>query len=226
MTSEAQLEAIIQSIDVRSTKWAARLEEDRILLRLSGGQSSTLFERLQRALGEYRVREGDVHPLDVLFYLLSSRMETVAVAESCTGGLLSKLLTDRSGSSAVFRGGAVVYSNEAKTDVLGADPADIEQKGAVSREVVGSIAAGATRVFGSDYGIGVSGVAGPTGGTQAKPVGTVWIGVCAKYGGGRELKFHFHGSRALVRKKAALTAMLMLECFILKPDKLDIVGLW
>jgi len=213
-------------MDVRLTKWTTQPEGDRILLLLNGGESSALFESLKRELGEYRVREGDVHPVDVLFSLLNSRMETVAVAESCTGGLLSKLLTDRSGSSVVFRGGAVVYSNEAKTDVLGVDPADIEQKGAVSEEVVRSIAAGATRVFGSDYGIGVSGVAGPTGGTQEKPVGTVWIGVCAKHGGGRELKFHFNGSRELVRAKAALTAMLMLECFILNPDKLDIVRLW
>lgn len=226
MTSEVQLEAVIQALDVRLTKWETQPEGDRILLLLNGGKSSTLFERLQGELGEYRVREGDVHPLDVLFSLLNARMETVAVAESCTGGLLSKLLTDRSGSSVVFRGGVVVYSNEAKTDILGADPADIEQKGAVSEEVVGSIAAGATRVFGSDYGIGVSGVAGPTGGTQEKPVGTVWIGVCAKHRGGQELKFHFHGSREMVRMKAAITAMLMLERFILNPDKLDIVQLW
>lgn len=226
MTSEAQLEAVIQTVDVRLTKWAIQPEGDRILLLLNGGRSSAFFERLQRELGEYRVREGDMHPLDVLFSLLNSKMETVAVAESCTGGLLSKLLTDRSGSSVVFRGGVVVYSNEAKTDVLGADPADIEKKGAVSEEVVRSIAAGATRVFDSGYGIGVSGVAGPTGGTQEKPVGTVWIGVCAKHRGGQELKFHFHGSREMVRMKAAITAMLMLERFILNPDKLDIVQLW
>lgn len=226
MTSEAHLEAVIQTMDVRLTKWAIQPEGDRILLLLNGGRSAAFFKRLQRELGEYRVREGDVHPLDVLFSLLNSKMETVAVAESCTGGLLSKLLTDRSGSSAVFRGGVVVYSNEAKTDVLGADPADIEKKGAVSEEVVRSIAAGATRVFGSGYGIGVSGVAGPTGGTQEKPVGTVWIGVCAKHRGGQELKFHFHGSREMVRMKAAITAMLMLERFILNPDKLDIVQLW
>jgi len=229
MISEARLEAVIQTVDVRLTRWVTQPEGDRVLLLLDGGKRSdriALFERLQRELGEYRVRQGDVHPFDVLFSLLKSRKETVAVAESCTGGLLSKLLTDRSGSSAVFQGGAVVYSNEAKAEVLGADPADIEKKGAVSEEVVRSIAAGAARVFSSDYGIGVSGVAGPTGGTREKPVGTVWIGVYAKRGSGRELKFHFNGSREMVRKKAALAAMLMLERFILKPDKLDIVQLW
>ena len=206
--------------------WSIQQKRDRMLLLLKGKDAAVQIERLQRALGEYRVRQGDVRPVEILHSTLTKRGETVAVAESCTGGLLCKLLTDRSGSSEVFHGGAIVYSNTAKVNILGVDAEEIEKKGAVSKEVVASIAAGAARVFGSDYGVGISGVAGPTGGTKEKPVGTVWIGVCGNRQKGKQLKFHFSGDRSKIRLKAALAAMLMLERFILNPDKLDIIQLW
>jgi PncC family amidohydrolase len=226
MTSKSHLVTALKNLDVESANWSIQQKMDRMLLVLKGQDSAVQFGRLRDALGEHRVRRGDVRLVEVLHSTLKMRRETVAVAESCTGGLLSKLLTDRSGSSEIFLGGAVVYSNEAKVNILDANAEEIEKKGAVSKEVVASIAAGAARVFGSDYGIGISGVAGPTGGTKEKPVGTVWIGVYGKRKRGKQLKFHFNGTRTGVRLKAALAAMLMLERFIFNPDELDIIQLW
>ena len=107
--------------------------------------------------------------------LLAGR--SVAVAESCTGGLLAARLTDRAGSSAYFLGGGVVYSNEAKVDLAGVDPALIERTGAVSVQVAEALAEGIAARFGSELGVGITGVAGPDGGTEAKPVGLVCISV-------------------------------------------------
>ena len=101
--------------------------------------------------------------------LLAGR--TIAVAESCTGGLMAARLTDRAGSSAYFAGGVVAYSNEAKVELVGVDPALIERFGAVSTEVAEALADGAMTRFGADIGVGITGIAGPDGGTEEKPVG-------------------------------------------------------
>ena len=107
---------------------------------------------------------------------------TLAVAESCTGGLLAARLTDRAGSSAYFLGGGVVYSNQAKTDLAGVDPALIERVGAVSMEVGEALAEGIAARFSADIGVGITGIAGPGGGTEEKPVGLVYISVCDQSG--------------------------------------------
>jgi nicotinamide-nucleotide amidase len=109
--------------------------------------------------------------------LLSKNNSTVAVAESCTGGLISHLLTNVSGSSDYFLFTGVTYSNQAKTDVLGVLPDTLAKHGAVSKETVKEMAAGARKLAGATYGIATSGIAGPTGGTKDKPVGTVCIGI-------------------------------------------------
>lgn len=109
--------------------------------------------------------------------LLRDSGRTIAVAESCTGGLLCGRLTDLPGSSAYVAGGVVVYSNEAKTALAGVDPALIEAHGAVSTEVAEALADGARARFGADVGVGVTGIAGPDGGTEDKPVGTVCFSV-------------------------------------------------
>ena len=104
------------------------------------------------------------------------------VAESCTGGLIGNLLTDVPGSSDWFFLSAVTYANSAKEKVLGVSGHTLDTCGAVSAETVGEMAEGARRVSGADIGIATSGIAGPTGGTQEKPVGTVWIGVATEGG--------------------------------------------
>jgi nicotinamide-nucleotide amidase len=141
--------------------------------------------------------------------LLAGR--TVAVAESCTGGLLAARLTDRPGSSAYFLGGAVVYSNEAKIALAGVDPGLITRFGAVSEEVARALARGAIERFGADIGIGVTGVAGPGGGSDEKPVGLVCFTVADRQGPETTLSTRLPGGRADIRERATTVALHLLR---------------
>jgi nicotinamide-nucleotide amidase len=122
----------------------------------------------------------------------------LATAESCTGGMISAACTDLAGSSAWFERGFVTYSNEAKTELLGVDAALIRQHGAVSEEVARAMAAGAVTRSRAQVSVAVTGVAGPTGGSAAKPVGTVWFGFNVDGQVTSEMK-RFDGDRAAVR---------------------------
>jgi nicotinamide-nucleotide amidase len=135
----------------------------------------------------------------------------VAVGESCTGGLLCTRLTDRPGSSRHFAGGVVAYSNEAKVDLLGVEPALIERHGAVSEEVAEALAAGAIERFGADFGIGLTGIAGPDGGTEDKPVGRVCFSVMERDGAKITRSLDLPGSRADVRDRATTVALHLLR---------------
>ena len=146
----------------------------------------------------------------IVGYWLQMRNATVAVAESCTGGLLAERITSISGSSRYFLGGAVVYSNELKTEFAGV-PADmIERHGAVSREVAAALAEGIRYRCESTFGIGVTGVAGPSGGTEEKPVGLVFHAV-ASASGTEVVQRNFPGDRKRIRWFAATMALDMLR---------------
>lgn len=140
---------------------------------------------------------------------LSERGWSLAVAESCTGGLVSKLLTDLPGSSRYMRGSVVAYADDAKLDVLGVDEAAVRDLGAVSREVASQMALGAVRLFRADVGLSVTGIAGPDGARPGKPVGTVWFGVCVS-GRARTVRARFSGDREAVRAAAAEYALRLL----------------
>jgi nicotinamide-nucleotide amidase len=145
---------------------------------------------------------------------LLRQKRTVATAESCTGGLLAKMLTDLPGSSAYFRQGWVTYSNESKTDLLGVAPGLIDQFGAVSEAVVKVMANSARARAKCDYALAISGVAGPGGGTEAKPVGTV----CIALADAKEVTtrtFNFPGDREWVRDRSAKMALAMLRYHLL-----------
>lgn len=114
---------------------------------------------------------------EVVSYQLLRFGKTMTTAESCTGGYIAHLITSLSGSSGCYKGSAVTYSNQAKADILGIDPLLIETVGAVSEEVAIAMAQGAKEKFKADFAIATTGIAGPTGGTEEKPVGTVWIGI-------------------------------------------------
>ncbi|BBX08037.1 competence/damage-inducible protein A [Mycolicibacterium aichiense] len=135
----------------------------------------------------------------------------IATAESCTGGLLAARLTERAGSSAYVAGAVVAYANEAKADVLGVAPGLIEQCGAVSQEVAEAMAAGAVRRFGADTAVAITGIAGPDGGTEDKPVGTVWF--CVMLGDGTTVSrsVRLPGERADIRERSTTVAMHMLR---------------
>jgi len=137
-------------------------------------------------------------PIGLVADLLQKKQWLLATAESCTGGMISAACTDLAGSSAWFERGFVTYSNEAKTELLGVDPALIKRHGAVSEEVARAMASGAVAHSRAQVSVAVTGVAGPTGGSAAKPVGTVWFGFQV---GGQltsEMK-RFDGDRAAVR---------------------------
>lgn len=142
--------------------------------------------------------------------LLTERRRTVAVAESCTGGLLAARLTDVPGSSRVFLGGVVTYSNAAKTDLVAVPAALIEQHGAVSPEVAEAMARGVRARFGADFGIGITGIAGPDGGTPEKPVGLVYIAVADAQSVEVE-ENRFLGNRKDIRYRSAQFALVMLR---------------
>lgn len=139
--------------------------------------------------------------------LLEARGVCLATAESCTGGWISKSLTDIPGSSDWFEYGFVTYSNEAKETMLGVEPAIIEEHGAVSREVAVEMAIAARVVSEADLAVAVTGIAGPGGGTEDKPVGTVWF---AWHGPERRAASRveaFSGDRAAIRRQAVIAAL-------------------
>jgi nicotinamide-nucleotide amidase len=143
---------------------------------------------------------------------------TVAVAESCTGGLMAARLTERPGSSSYFAGGVVAYSNHAKVSMVGVDPQLIERFGAVSEPVAEALADGALARFGADYGIGVTGIAGPDGGTERKPVGTVCFSVAAASGERITRTSRLPGNRADVRDRATTVGLHLLRRLLVGGD--------
>ena len=136
---------------------------------------------------------------------------TVALAESCTGGLIAAALTDHAGASAVLTHGVVAYANEAKSALLGVPPALIAAEGAVSRAVALAMAEGALRVSGADVALSVTGIAGPGGGTRDKPVGLVWFGLARPGAPARaERRVFAHRARPVVRQQAVATALRLI----------------
>jgi nicotinamide-nucleotide amidase len=146
----------------------------------------------------------------VVVELLAERGQRIALAESCTGGLLSSRITDVAGASAVFERGVVTYSNRAKAEELGIEPALIERHGAVSAEVAAAMAAGARAVAKADVGVGITGIAGPDGGTSEKPVGLVYVALAGSAGSAVRRNL-FPGGRERVRFQATQVALEMLR---------------
>ena len=141
---------------------------------------------------------------------LQAQGATVTTPESCTGGWIAKAITDIAGSSAWFERGFVTYSNEAKSQMIGVSEATLRDNGAVSETLVVEMAIGALRAARADYAISVSGVAGPDGGSDEKPVGTVWFGVASVRGQGVTRRECFAGDREAVRRQATAYALNLL----------------
>lgn len=139
--------------------------------------------------------------------ILKTKSLKLATAESCTGGLISTLITDRAGSSDVFDRGFVTYSNQAKIDMLGVSLATLDNHGAVSEKTAKEMAQGAIKNSAADVAISVTGIAGPSGGTEDKPVGLVYIGFARRDGETFAERYVFIGDRKSVRYAAAKTAL-------------------
>ncbi len=168
-----------------------------------------------KRLGEVVFARDEETMADKVASLLFKRNMTIAVAESCTGGLLAHLLTNVSGSSTYFLQGQVVYSNRSKTELLGVPSELIEKHGAVSEEVARSMAENLRIRSHSDLAVAITGVAGPTGGTAEKPVGLVFMAIATAEGIFCS-KFNFIGNRETIKERAAMAALNMLRLYLLK----------
>jgi nicotinamide-nucleotide amidase len=183
-------------------------------LRLSSLDSDVLSEEslqqigedCRKALGDDFVCFGERTLAEIIFRELRSLDKTLAVAESCTGGLLSSHFTEVPGISKVFQGGAVCYHNDAKVQMLDVPESMLEQHGAVSEEIAIAMATGACEKYGADYGLSVTGFAGPTGGTQVLPVGSIYLGYASPIGVWAK-KLQLRGDRASNRRRAATAAL-------------------
>ena len=173
-------------------------------------QVSELSDRIEDELGDAVFSTGGEALEQIVGYYLQMRGATLAVAESCTGGMLAERLTSISGSSRYFLGGSVVYSNELKTEFADVPPVLISEHGAVSRPVALALAKGIRERTNATFGIGITGVAGPTGGTPEKPVGLVFIGISSE-NETEAVERRFPGDRERIRLWASFMAMDLLR---------------
>jgi nicotinamide-nucleotide amidase len=229
MVPESTLEEGLQACARSGITWGTRVEEDRISFSLRGGTAAdraAFFDALADGLGRDRVRAGETRPSVLLTEALLARGTTMVAAESCTGGLIAKYLTDLQGSSRVLWGGFVTYSYEAKTALLDVPAPLLDTHGAVSRECVSAMAAGALARSPAGIALAVSGIAGPDGGTVEKPVGTVWIAARLRDGREDARRFGFSGSRDMVRRRTAVAGMLLAEALLAGRPFLDTRPKW
>ncbi|MBN1158391.1 MAG: competence/damage-inducible protein A [Bacteroidales bacterium] len=188
-------------------------------LRLSGTDNNpekltddmqTALRSLEAIIGSYIFGYNEERLEEITGDLLRHKGYTLALAESCTGGKISELITSVPGASDYFIGSIIAYANEIKTDQLGVSPDTLRTYGAVSREVAHEMATGVLKRLGSDYSIAVTGIAGPAGGTDRKPVGTTWIAVAS----GKRITsriYHFGEHRGRNIQKASIAALFMLK---------------
>ncbi|MGB9206114.1 MAG: competence/damage-inducible protein A [Terriglobales bacterium] len=221
MMPESQVDARVAPIyktytDVRTTILAGAGEIQLQLrcrkdsLAEAEARVAELAEKIEDELGDAIFsRKGETIE-QIVSYLLQMRGMTLAVAESCTGGLLAERITSLSGSSRYFLGGAVVYSNALKTQFANVPKAMIDQHGAVSREVAAAMAEGIRKRCVASYGIGITGVAGPSGGTEQKPVGLVYIALAGEEGT-QVVERNFPGDRKRIRQFSTQQALEMIR---------------
>jgi nicotinamide-nucleotide amidase len=190
-------------IDLRLTSWGDADDET------AGNRLAEIEGSLRERLGHAIYGEDGADLAEIVGNTLRSRGWTIAVAESCTGGLLAKRLTDAAGSSDFMVAGVVSYSNQAKTTFLDVPAATIEDHGAVSEETAAAMLDGILRRAGTDCAVSITGIAGPAGGTEEKPVGTVWVGITC--GGARRVRrLSLFGDRAEIRERSVQAALKIL----------------
>lgn len=194
----------------------AKAETEEICLKML----EPLEEKVKAVLGDMVYAEGEDSSVEsTLCELLTSRKMKMATAESCTGGMIAQKITSVSGASSCFDCGVVTYSNEQKQKILGVSTETLKSYGAVSEETALEMCKGVREISGADFGISVTGIAGPTGGTAEKPVGLVYIGICGE-NIHKAFKFNFAGDRDVVRKRTSLQALDMVRRAVLGIDLL------
>ena len=193
--------------DIRLTSWAA-LDEETCNLRFRDAEA-----RLREILGSHIYAIGKTDLSVVVGEMLRARGLKLATAESCTGGLLAKRLTDTGGASDFFENGFITYANSAKEEFLGVSSETIETYGAVSEQTAREMAMGALHATAADLAVSITGIAGPTGGSESKPVGLVWTAVASREGV-RTRSFIMPGDREEVRERAAQMGLALVYDFL------------
>jgi nicotinamide-nucleotide amidase len=217
LVPESALEDALRGHRREGIAWGTRVAEDHIAFSLRGGQEEEregVLAALQGEFGAALLRRGHLRPGELLFRALELRGERAALAESCTGGLAAKWLTDLPGASRVFWGGVGAYSNEAKERLLGVPRALLEEHGAVSAQAASGMARGLLERSSAHLAAAVTGIAGPDGGSPEKPVGTVWISALHRDGRSLTRGFLFAGGRDLIRRRSAVATLLAAECLL------------
>jgi nicotinamide-nucleotide amidase len=176
------------------------------------------IEKLKTILGDLVYSDRDDTLQECIGRLLTANGKTMSTAESCTGGMISQLITSISGSSTYFLGGVTSYANSVKNEVLGVDEEIINNFGAVSSECVAKMAEGVRKLTGSDFSVATSGIAGPGGGTPEKPVGLVWVGVSSDMGT-ETYKVQYNGDRKRNIERFSAFALNKLRCRIINELK-------
>ncbi len=204
------LELLTNEIEVK-VKIAAEDEDEEGV----GRAIEALENKIRERLGDYIFGVDEETLEKVVGVLLSMRKKTIALAESCTGGLISHRLTNVPGSSRYFPGSLVAYSNEVKVNILQVPLKTLEKFGAVSREAAQAMARGIRKISGADLGLAVTGIAGPGGGGERKPVGLVYIALAVNDNISTE-EHHFSGKRETIKLKASQMALDMARRHLLK----------
>ncbi len=233
LIAEAKLDELCRQCadGLENISWGTRFQMFRISLYIQGGspsERSLFISRLRSLTGEGLVEDADDTDACTLLtdHLLENNL-TVCTAESCTAGLVAKMLTDRSGSSAWFWGGAVTYANNAKEKLTGVSSQTLAQYGAVSSQTACEMANGIRSVSGADLGLSLTGIAGPDGGSEDKPVGTVWIGLSSAKAPTAAVRLHFASiSRDSARRRFAIASLILCRLYSQGKDVVSIADSW
>jgi len=220
--TESKLDDLVKPIELGSqARLSFRAHYPDLTLRLTvkgdqetGELLARLRDQIRAALGSHIYSEGDDTLEQIVGRLLLAKRQTLALAESCTGGYISHRITRVAGSSAYYYGGAATYSNDAKIRFLGVNPATLESHGAVSRETALEMSRGIREKTGAGVGLSVTGIAGPLGGSPEKPVGTVWISIAQDNYHVARL-YNFHGDRERIITGTSQAALHWLRKILL-----------
>lgn len=230
LVAESKLEELCRQCARPGVAWGTRFQSYRISLYIFGGSAEdrhAMEDDLRNLVGKELMIDGDAECNDTLGDALAGEKMTVSTSESCTSGLLSVALTERSGASKWYWGGVSVYCEEAKTKLSGV-PSDVIQKHSVySHECVISMAEGIRSISETDLAIAVSGVAGPDGGTLDNPVGTVYFGFASKNKPSQSVKLVFSSNgRDYIRRRAVSAASILAFAYMQNEQLLDITSKW
>ncbi|NIS09276.1 MAG: competence/damage-inducible protein A [Candidatus Dadabacteria bacterium] len=221
---ESELALKIQDLETEGVYLGYRSHFPEVHLRLVAkgkseeqinAQTENLLNKIDTKIGQYIYAQSDTTMEEVVGGLLNERSMTLSLAESCTGGLVSHRITNVSGSSKYFNRAIICYSNESKINDLGVSRLLIENHGAVSTHVAEAMAKGILDLSGTDIGIGITGIAGPGGGSTEKPVGTVHISLACKNGDIISDKFSYHGDREQIKLITSTQSLDMIRKFLI-----------